>query len=310
MAETFFYYFKTARVVQWIKNVSIFAAITFSGLLFNPVFFKPVFLAFWLFCFLASGVYFLNDLIDADRDRRHPFKKYRPIAAGKISPPTAAVIGAGLIIGSLMAAFYLSVPLFVLMLAYVVLQIVYSLWLKHEPILDIVSIATGFILRVYAGAVVVNLHLSVWFLICVIAFSLFVAAAKRRSEYVLKKGEIDIKQRPVFKFYNLPLLDIYISMFANTTWLSYTLFAYFHPLPRYSENGPVLSLMLPKTFYTQKWLMITVPLVIYGVLRYLLLVYHNQAGESPARTLIKDKPLFVTVLLWAVLVVLVLDSIY
>ena len=310
MAETFFYYLKTARVIQWVKNISVFAAIIFSGLLFNSYFFIPVFYAFILFCLLASGVYFLNDVIDVERDRRHPFKRYRPIAAGKIPIPTAVVVGFGLILGSLLMAFYLSVALFVLMLAYVVLQVVYSVWLKHEPILDIVSIATGFILRVYTGAVVVNLHLSVWFLICVVAFSLFVAAAKRRSEYVLKAGKIDVKQRPVFKFYNLDLLDIYISMFANTTWLSYTLFAYFHPLPQLMDRGSVLALMLPRTFYTQKWLMITVPLVIYGVMRYLLLVYHAKAGESPAKTLVKDKPLLITVVVWAMLVVMVLDGVY
>ncbi len=197
--------------------------------------------------------------------------------------------------------------MFLVVLGYVVLQLAYSLWLKHLAILDIASIATGFILRVYAGAVVVNLHMSVWFLICVIAFSLFVAAAKRRSEYVLDgEKKKDYKQRPVFRFYDLNLLDIYISMFANTTWLSYTLFAYFQPLSLIHQPQS-LALLLPRTFYTQKWLMITVPLVIYGVMRYLLLVYHYHQGESPTRTLLKDKPLLLTVVSWLVLVLVILD---
>ncbi len=236
----------------------------------------------------------------------HPFKKYRPIAADLISLPQAIVIGLALISCSLLVAFYLSFPFFLILLSYVLLQIVYSLWLKHLAILDIAAIATGFILRVYAGAVVVNLHMSVWFLICVIAFSLFVAAAKRRGEYLLADGKPNLKQRPVFRFYNPDLLDIYISMFANTTWLSYTLFAYFQPLSLNSAPT-TFNLFLPRTFYTQKWLMVTVPLVIYGVMRYLLLVYSYRQGESPTRTLLKDKPLIITVLVWLVLVLIILD---
>ncbi len=220
--------------------------------------------------------------------------------------PQPIVVGLALVSGGLLAAFYLSFPLFSILLSYILLQLVYSLWLKHLPILDIAAIATGFILRVYAGAVVVNLHMSVWFLICVIAFSLFVAAAKRRGEYLLADGKPNLKQRPVFRFYNPVLLDIYISMFANTTWLSYTLFAYFQPLSL-KPTQPRLNLFLPRTFYTQKWLMITVPLVIYGVMRYLLLVYSYRQGESPTRTLLKDKPLIITVLLWLVLVLAILD---
>ncbi len=255
----------------------------------------------------VSGIYFLNDVIDHKRDRLHSFKKYRPVAQGLISIPSAVVIGVGLISLGLLLAFYLSVPLFLVVLGYIILQLAYSVWLKHLPILDIASIATGFILRVYAGAVVANLHMSVWFLICIIAFSLFVAATKRRSEYINKKNHLSLKQRPVFKFYNLNLLDVYISMFANTTWLSYTLFAYFHPLP-ISNRPSSLNLILPRTFYTQKWLMVTVPLVIYGVMRYLLLAYQYNQGESPARTFLKDKPLVISVSFWLILILIILNT--
>jgi len=279
-------------------------------LLFNRLFFWPVFYAFGLFCLLTSGVYFLNDIIDINRDRSHPFKKYRPIAAGHIPIPSALVTSLSLIFFSLVVGFYLSTQLFLIMLAYVLLQLAYSIKLKHVPIFDIFSIAFGFLFRVYAGAVVVNLHLSVWLLICITAFSLFIAAAKRRSELVLKQKKAPLVQRPVFKYYNLGLLDNYISMFANTTWLAYTLFAYFYPVPVVAKSLLPLDWFSTPTFYTQKWLLITVPFVIYGVMRYLLLIYHYHEGESPARTLIKDKPLLITVLIWVVLTVVILDVIY
>lgn len=294
---------RSARPQQWIKNITLYAALVFSGFFFyNPSdswsYFVTVTLAAGVFSILTSSIYLINDVIDYQADRKHPFKKKRPIASGKISKKlalTTAFLGLG-VVGIASTIF---VPFFrFIILAYLILQIIYATKLKHIPILDVVSIATGFLLRIYAGAVVVNLHMSVWFLLTVISASLFLAVGKRQSERTLLGGS-DAKDlgetRVALKRYSQRLLDQYTGMFANATWLSYALFTFQDETVRPDEKLAVFYGNLPRTLQSQKLLMLTVPLVIYGVMRYLQLVYESNQGESPEKVLLKDKPLLSTV---------------
>lgn len=308
MATLLFNTIKEFRPRQWIKNLSLYAALVFSGFFFQPGYFGSVTYAFIVFCLLSSAVYVVNDIVDAPADRAHPFKRKRPIASGAIPMPVARAIAIALfVIVALMSA---PVSFFFLFLvaAYALLHIWYSFKLKHIPILDVMTIAAGFIIRVYAGAVIVNLHMSVWFLLTVISASLFLAVAKRQSERTLMQGAgKNVKDtRETLEHYSQRLLDVYAGMFANTTWLTYALYTF--QRDEFSPEGRLIKYfaLLPKTFTSQKWLMATVPLVIYGVMRYLQLAYEQNEGESPERVILRDRPLLVTAILGGAAVMLLL----
>lgn len=197
---------------------------------------------------------------------------------------------------------------FVSMGVYFVMNILYSLWLKQIPILDVFVIAAGFILRIYAGSFVINVHMDVWFLLTVVSASLFLAVGKRRSEMTLLSGSgIEAKNlRGTLIHYTPSLLDAYTSMFANTTWLTYALFSFLHP--PFTAEGKVLKLfaLLPRTLLVDKWLMATVPVVIFGVMRYMQLIYEKNEGESPHKVIMSDKPLLLVVGLWGMMVITIL----
>lgn len=289
---------KTARPRQWIKNLSMFAALFFSGFMFEDGYFMRVVWAFLLFTLVTASVYIFNDIVDAPVDRLHPFKKKRPLASGDLSVAVAAFTA---IVGFFVALFFAwnyNVFFFLMVFMYAVLHFGYTIWLKHVPILDVLSIASGFVVRVYAGALVVNLHMSVWFLFTVVSLALFMAVGKRQSERTLIKGLVGNLQghRNTLSRYTQRLLDIYTGMFANATWLSYALFSFNFAV--FTPSGHLLSLytVLPQTFINAKLMMATVPLVIYGVMRYLQLVYEQNKGESPERVLLSDKPLIAAVL--------------
>ncbi|GIK84002.1 MAG: decaprenyl-phosphate phosphoribosyltransferase [Patescibacteria group bacterium] len=321
---TLYYALKTARPRQWIKNIALYAALVFSGFFFYdpvdaPSYFTTVTYAFLIFCILTSSIYFINDIVDYEADKQHPFKKKRPIASGKLSIKFATWIAVlGLIIVAIFS-YQLSLFFQILTFAYLALQILYSKKLKHIPILDVASIATGFLIRIYAGAVVVNLHMSVWFLLTVISASLFLAVGKRQSERTLLLGksgasshdfELATSQtigatRITLKRYSQRLLDQYTSMFANATWLTYAIFAFQNEIDAPRSKVASLYTFLPKALHTQKLLMITTPLVIFGVMRYLQLVYESNQGESPEKVLLKDKPLLFTVFLFGALVMII-----
>jgi 4-hydroxybenzoate polyprenyltransferase len=291
---------RTARPRQWMKNFALYAALIFSGFFFyNPVdgpsYFRTVTTAFVIFSMLASSIYIINDIIDANSDRKHPFKKKRPIASGKLPVPIAIFSAITLIVIVFFTSFWLSDFFKFLLLAYFLLQIIYAKYTKHVPILDVVSIATGFLIRIYAGAVVVNLHMSVWFLLTVVSASLFLAVGKRQSERTLLQGYKDLgSTRKTLKRYSQRLLDQYTSMFANATWLTYALFTFQNESIRPPESLLGLYTWLPRSFQSTKLLMATVPLVIFGVMRYLQLVYESNQGESPEKVLTNDKPILFT----------------
>ena len=293
---------KSLRPTQWIKNMALYTPLVFSGFFFYdpvdaPSYFYTVTIAFVLFSILTSSLYIINDIADVKADQKHPIKKKRPIAAGELPIPLAlfsAIVGIFLV-------FFFSLsftPFFrALIILYVALQLVYSFKIKHVPILDVMSIAAGFIIRVYAGAMIVDLHMSVWFLLTVISASLFLAVGKRQSEKTLMSKQLNQTRKTLSK-YSERLLDIYTGMFANATWLTYALYAFqtstSNAAPA-TERFPQIYIILPRTLQSQKLLMVTIPLVIFGVMRYLALIYEENVGESPDKVLLNDKTLLTTV---------------
>ncbi|MFH2085263.1 MAG: UbiA prenyltransferase family protein [bacterium] len=276
--------------------------------MFVPGYFPKVVWAFILFCLLSSSIYVFNDIVDIPSDRQHPFKKNRPIASGKM--PIDLAIFLFIFLGgiSLWLALMTSTFFFAAMGTYFLLNILYTLWWKKVPILDVFVIAAGFVLRIYAGSFVINVHMDVWFLLTVVSASLFLAVGKRRSEMTLLSGsKIEAKQlRATLIHYTPVLLDAYTSMFANTTWLTYAFFTFLHP--PFTAEGKVLKLfsLLPRTLIMDKWLMATIPVVIFGVMRYMQLIYEKNEGESPHKVIMSDKPLLFVVGLWGVMVVAIL----
>ncbi len=302
MVTLFWGIFKAVRPRQWIKNFAVFAALIFSGALLDHSAQLNTLFAFLLFCGFSSATYLLNDVFDVERDRLHPFKRKRPVASGIVPIPLAISLSLGLIIILLPLAYKLSPAFFLASVTYLVLQLFYSFYLKQVILLDVMVIATGFVLRVYAGVWAIDAHLNVWFLLSVTSFALFLAIGKRRSELTLMQTQAS-KHRETLSHYPENLLDILTSMFANSTWLTYAFFAFLQP-PIVAKNifsNFFVDLELP--FTQAKYLMATVPIVIYAVMRYLYIIYEKKEGESPERVILTDTPLLVTVLLWLIMVV-------
>ena len=308
MVETFWAILKTARPQRWVRNLSLFAAIVFSGQLFDPAAFWRVAWGVLVFSLVSSTVYFFNDLVDAPLDRMHPFKKKRPIASEKLSEPMAVFLTVLGFFLSLFLALKLQYFFFLAVLAYFLLQIMYSLKLKQVAIIDLLVIATGFILRVYSGALVADIHLSVWFLLCVIAASLLLAVGKRRAELSLLSDRA-ASVRATLGGYSERLLDVWVAMFAIMSIFSYILFTFQQPAVVPGYRLVPLLLILPRALAVEKWLMLSIPVVIYGVMRYLQLIYKKNQGESPERVLLTDAPLLTSVVLWGALVIGVLYGI-
>lgn len=274
----------------------------FSGNLFLPGPFWLTVKCIVIFTILTSAIYLFNDVVDIPRDRLHPVKKNRPITSGKLPLPNALFIFVVGIFVSLYLAYLVNFFFFLACLAYLILQVSYSLLLKKIVLIDILTIAGGFILRVYAGAFAINVHMDVWFLLCVISLALFLAAGKRRSELAIL-SEASVKTRESLSFYSPDLLDSYLAMFANAGWLSYALFTFFSPPPPIVKRLLFLA-DLPLTLAgINKWLMLTIPIVIFGIMRYLRIIYEGSWAEAPEQVLLNDWPLLTTVFLWGLMVV-------
>lgn len=300
-----FWLFVSSRPRQWLKNLAIFAALVFEGAFFQPNTLAITVFGFIIFCLITSGIYIINDVIDRKKDLAHPFKSKRPIASGKINPAVAFiwavfVIGFALFLAGSLSPFFMSASV-----AYIALQIAYSLFLRSYMLLDVMAIASGFLLRVYAGAVLIDAHVTVWFMLTVASLALFLAIGKRRSERTLLSGSEarSINTREILTRYPENLLDALTVMFATACWFSYTMFTFLQPPP--SAGPQVLVLfgdLLPRTFLASKWLMASVPFVIYGVMRYLYVIYEKKEGESPERVLLSDIPLLSAVVIWGIIV--------
>ena len=296
---------KTGRPRQWIKNFALFAGLIFSGQLDSPNSFFIVTQAFIIFCGLSSATYYINDVFDIERDKQHPFKKRRPIASGLIPPGVAIAIAIILITILLPLSYNLNPSFFYAALGYLVLQLLYSAYFKSIILLDVMFIAAGFVLRIYAGIWVIDAHLNVWFLLSIIAFSLFLAIGKRKSELTLW-GQQAGKQREILLRYPENFLDSLTAMFATSAWITYALFAFQQPpiIIKPIFTGFFNIAAIP--FIEAKYLMITVPLVLYGVMRYLYIIYEKREGESPERVLLTDTPLLSTVIAWLIAIVIII----
>ena len=291
------------RPGQWIKNALVFTAIIFNGQLTNPYLLIRCLWGFLIFCLLSSASYLVNDLIDLRYDRLHPQKRYRPISSGALNPLMAIQVAILLSLAGLVFSLFLSYGLFLLGLAFIILHILYSSILKKFAILDILVIASSFIIRTFAGEVLTGYHVPIWLMLTVIFLSLFIASGKRRSELVLE----GTKTRPTLLFYRTQLLDFYTSTFANATLVSYALFTFFTEPPQFSE--PLTRFLLinfPKAL-GRKWLMATtIPFVILGIMRYAQLIYEEHEGEKPEKLLTSDLPLSLTVIGWGIAIILII----
>jgi 4-hydroxybenzoate polyprenyltransferase len=278
------------RPHQWTKNLLVFAGLLFSRRLFDLGAFLATLEAFAIFCALSGVVYLTNDILDRDSDRSHPLKSRRPIAAGLVSVPLAA--GSAVVL--LLAAFAGSVAIgwrFCLVaVAYVVLNTLYSAFLKHVVILDVLTIAVGFVLRAAAGAVAINVAISHWLFVCTILLALFISLAKRRHEIVLLADGAST-HRPILGEYSPYLLDQMIGIAAGSSLIAYILYTI---SPENTEK------------FGTPWLDLTIPFPLYGIFRYLYLVHRRDGGGSPADMLLSDYPLLACVVCWAVAVVLII----
>jgi 4-hydroxybenzoate polyprenyltransferase len=280
----------SVRPAQWTKNLLIFAGLLFGHQLFSLGSVFAAVAAFAIFCALSGAVYLINDVLDRETDRQHPLKARRPIASGALSVSTAITAAAFLGIGGLAAAFALNIRFVIVSAVYLSLLALYSGPLKHIVIIDVLTIAIGFVLRAVAGAEAVNVEISYWLLVCTILLALFMALAKRRHELTLL-ADGATSHRPILGEYTPYLLDQMIAVVTASTLIAYVFYT--------------ISPETQQKFGTH-WLGLTIPFPLYGIFRYLYLVHQRQAGGSPADLLLTDRPLLACVALWALAVTVII----
>lgn len=281
---------KTMRPRQWVKNAVIFAALVFDRQLRldNLPAVLRTFAGFVIFCVLSGVVYIINDIADAEADRQHPDKRNRPIASGVLPVRVALAAAIGLIVIIFPLAYLLSPAFALVALAYFTLNLAYSKWIKHIPLLDVFAIALGFVLRVAAGITLIHVaRFSPWLYIVITLGSLYIGFGKRRSELALL-AEGANNHRRVLDGYTIPLLDQFITIVSGTTIIAYSLYTFSAP------NLPDNHLM-----------MLTIPFVLYGVFRYLYLIQVKHSGGAPEDVLLSDRPLQITIFLWGISVLLI-----
>ena len=271
------------RPGQWTKNLLVFAGLLFAKRLFDPAAVGDAVAAFTIFCALSGAVYLVNDIADREIDRRHPTKARRPIASGALPVAVAASSAAVLTGGGLAGAFVINNQFGWVALGYLALQVLYSAKLKHIVILDVLTIAIGFVLRAVGGAFAIDVEISQWLLVCTILLALFIALAKRRHELVLL-ADGATGHRPILGEYSAYLLDQMIAVVTASTLVAYIFYTI---SPETQEKFGTALLEL------------TIPFPIYGIFRYLYLVHRREGGGSPAELLLTDRPLLACVALWA-----------
>jgi 4-hydroxybenzoate polyprenyltransferase len=278
---------KTGRPQEWIKNVFVFAGLLFSGKFNHPHDVFEAFLTFVAFCFISSAGYYLNDLIDVELDRKHPKKRFRPLAARELSEATAKLIAPVLAIVAIVIAFAaVNWEVGLMVVGYGVAQVAYSLGLKQIVIVDVMTLAGLFILRVAAGASAVEAHASEWLLLCTGMLALFLGVTKRRQEAVSELHE-GTSSRPVLEHYSLPFLDQMVAMVTTGTVISYSI---------YAVNSPLIGSQM----------MWTIPSTVYCIFRYLYLIYDRADDRSTAAIVAEDKPLIAGAASFAVIAFLLL----
>jgi len=282
--------FKAMRPRQWIKNLVLFAALVFDRQV-TPTHLPEILRTiegFIIFCLLSGVVYLINDVADVDADRMHPEKRKRPIASGQLPVRIAGLVSFLLIITLLPLSFWLSPAFGLVASGYLALNLAYSKWLKHVPLLDVISIAMGFVLRVAAGvAIIIVSRFSPWLYVVTTLGSLYIGFGKRRAELALLADGANA-HRKVLDGYTIPLLDQFITIVSGTTIIAYSLYTFSAP------NLPDNHIM-----------MLTIPFVLYGVFRYLYLIQVKHSGGAPEEVLFSDRPLQISIVLWGVSVLLI-----
>jgi len=279
---------RTMRPKQWTKNIFVWAALIFDVKLFQPGPFLRTLVAFILFCLISSAVYIINDLVDIEKDRQHPSKRNRPLASGALSPRFALVAAIAVIVGCIPATLWLDRSVALILYGYLGLMVAYSFSLKNVVIVDVLTIATGFVLRVAAGAEVVEAErFSPWIYVCMVLLALFLAIGKRRQEIVLLAGNSH-DTRAILQEYNVGFLDEMLALVSSTTVMAYSLYTFSAP------NLPPNHTM-----------MLTVPFVLYGLFRYLYLIHVKGETDPPDVVVLKDRGLQVDVVLFGLVVFVV-----
>lgn len=281
---------RTMRPHQWVKNLFVLTPLVFAGQLTHVDRVLLAVLAFALFCALSGAVYLLNDIVDRDKDRLHPLKQHRPIPAGRLPVPTAWAAFGVIVAVSLAGALAINLALFGTAAGYLVLNVAYSLALKHVVFVDVVSIALGFILRILAGAAAVAVPISVWLVLCTFLLALFLGLGKRKHE-LLVFGDDEARRRRVIEHYTVQHLDMALNIVAAVTTLVYLL---------YTQSERTV-----REFGTHN-LVFTLPFVVFGIVRYLQILSSHRQEESPTDYIIKDIPFVANLALWGITVTLVI----
>jgi 4-hydroxybenzoate polyprenyltransferase len=282
---------KLIRIPQWIKNFFVFVPLVFSLNLFNGEYFLTVLLGFSAFCLTSGSVYIVNDIIDAEADRAHPKKKNRPIASGKISVKQGLIITFILVITVIILCIKTNTAFVLLLALFFLINLIYSLKLKHLVLLDIFSIAAGFLIRVLAGAVIINVAVSSWLILTTMFISLFLAVMKRHSELAILPDSTTAETRKVLAFYSLNFSDQLATVAAAGVIICYAL---------YTVSERTISV-----FKTEN-LIYTTPFVVFGIFRYMYLVYMNKQGENTTQILISDLQMIITVIFYLTVTMLII----
>ena len=277
-------YFRLARPKQWTKNGFVLAGVVFAhqALMVSSV--ASTLLAFVAFCALSGAVYAANDVLDVEEDRKHPLKRLRPVASGAISPRSAIVFAAALAVAGLALGFTVNPGVGLAGVAYLTLQVVYTTVLKHTAILDVMSISAGFVIRALAGVAAVGSPISAWLIVCTALLTLFLGFSKRRHE-IASLGDGAVSHRKNLRDYSVPLLDEMMNIMISATIIAYVLYTFFE--------------------YDNYYMMGSIPFVVYGVFRYMLLVHRN-GGGNPDTLLLSDRPLQIALVLWVFVVMAVI----
>lgn len=275
------------RPAHWAKNVFVLAPLVFAQKLSEPDAVRNGLMAFAAFCLASSAVYVFNDIRDRAEDRLHPLKRHRPLAAGDVGVSTAIVLGLLLALVSLILAASLGWPFLTVLAIYLILNQLYSAGLKHTVILDVMIVSLGFVLRVLGGGVAIPVEVSAWLLLCTFFIALFLAFSKRRHELILLADDAS-GQRPVLSHYSPAFLDQMINVVTASTVVAYAMYAI---APETTEK-----------FHTA-YLIYTIPMVLFGIFRYLFLIYQKHTSLNPTEAILRDPPFLINMLIWGLAVV-------
>ena len=273
------------RPKQWVKNLFIFAALLFSKNIDKLPYVLIATYAFLCFCTTSSTVYIFNDLLDIEKDRLHPRKRKRPLAAGVISKSEALILMAFMLPSTVAFSFMVNYRFGIIIMIYLLNNVLYTLYVKHLVILDVMSIALGFILRVAGGALAIGVLISPWLLLCTFLLALFLGFSKRRNELLVLQGDAQ-SHRLILEHYSLEFIDSMLSIVTASTLISYSLYTFFASDDKYS--------------------MVTILFVLYGIFRYQYLIYNKKLGESPEEIVLTDRPLLINIVLWVLTSIVIL----